>query len=121
MNENEAYVRTKKKRSFLEWFKSGDGQRATVIVVFLFVPLFLLLLFTYIPFLKMVQFSFYDMKYIGERTFVGLKNYIDVFQRSDCFKSLFVSVYYMIGAVVQLALALFFASFYSKYHQRSKE
>lgn len=110
MNENEAYVRTKKKRSFLEWFKSGDGQRATVIVVFLFVPLFLLLLFTYIPFLKMVQFSFYDMKYIGERTFVGLKNYIDVFQRSDCFKSLFVSVYYMIGAVVQLALALFFAS-----------
>ena len=110
MNENEAYVRPKKKRSFSEWFKSGDGQRATVIIVFLFIPLLLLLLFTYIPFLKMVQFSFYDMKYIGGKTFVGLKNYIEVFQRSDCFKSLFVSVYYMLGAIVQLALALFFAS-----------
>ncbi len=76
----------------------------------MFVPLLLLLVFTYIPFAKMVQFSFYDMKYIGTRTFVGLKNYVDVFKRSDIFGSLFVSVYYMGGAVVQLALALFFAT-----------
>lgn len=41
---------------------------------------------------------------------MGWKNYIDVFKRSECFKSLFVSLYYMGGAVVQLALALFFAT-----------
>lgn len=76
----------------------------------MFVPLLLLLVFTYIPFAKMVQFSFYDMKYIGAKTYVGLKNYIDVFKRSDIFGSLFVSVYYMGGAVLQLALALFFAT-----------
>ena len=70
----------------------------------------LLIIFTYVPFGKMVQFSFYQMKYTGQRKFVGLKNYIDVFQRSECFKSLFVSVYYMGGALVQLALALFFAT-----------
>ena len=101
---------TKKRRSFMELMKRREGQRGLVIVLFLFVPLVLLLTFTYIPFAKMVQFSFYDMKYIGERSFVGLQNYIDVFQRDDIFGSLFVSLYYMGGAVIQLALALFFAS-----------
>lgn len=90
--------------------RGRNGQKVLVIVTFLLAPLALLLLFTYVPFIKMVQFSFYDMKYIGPRTFVGLDNYIDVFQRSDCFKSLVVSFYYMGGAVVQLALALFFAT-----------
>ncbi|HJD46872.1 MAG TPA: sugar ABC transporter permease [Candidatus Mediterraneibacter norfolkensis] len=101
---------TRKRRSFIELMKRREGQRGLVIVLFLFVPMVLLLTFTYIPFAKMVQFSFYDMKYIGERTFVGLQNYIDVFQRDDIFGSLFVSLYYMGGAVIQLALALFFAS-----------
>ena len=100
----------KKKRSFMELMKRREGQRGLVIVLFMFVPLLLLMTFTYIPFAKMVQFSFYDMEYIGERTFVGLQNYIDVFQRDDIFGSLFVSLYYMGGAIVQLALALFFAS-----------
>ena len=100
----------KKKRGFLELMKRREGQRGLVIVLFMFVPLVLLLTFTYLPFAKMVQFSFYDMKYIGERTFVGLQNYIDVFKRDDIFGSLFVSLYYMGGAVIQLSLALFFAS-----------
>lgn len=100
----------KKKRGFLELMKRREGQRGLVIVLFMLVPLVLLLTFTYLPFAKMVQFSFYDMKYIGERTFVGLQNYIDVFKRDDIFGSLFVSLYYMGGAIIQLALALFFAS-----------
>ena len=58
----------------------------------------------------MIEFSFFKMKYTGPRTFVGWDNYIDVFKRSECFKSLFVSLYYMGGAVIQLALALFFAT-----------
>lgn len=97
-------------KTFAEKFGSRKVQRYLVIITFMFVPLLLLLVFTYIPFAKMVQFSFYDMKYIGTRTFVGLKNYVDVFKRSDIFGSLFVSIYYMGGAVVQLALALFFAT-----------
>lgn len=100
----------KKKRGFMELMKRREGQRGLVIFLFMFIPLLLLLTFTYIPFAKMIQFSFYDMKYIGERTFVGIQNYIDVFQRDDIFGSLFVSLYYMGGAVIQLALALFFAS-----------
>lgn len=111
MKENQtAAVSVKRKKPFKEWIRSREGQRILVIVTFMIVPLFLLMLFTYIPFLKMVQFSFYKMKYTGPRTWVGLKNYVDVFKRSDCFRSLIVSVYYMGGAIIQLVLALFFAT-----------
>lgn len=98
------------RKSFKDWIKSRKGQKVILITVFMIVPLILLLTFTYIPFVKMIQFSFYKMKYIGAREFVGWQNYIDVFKRDDCFKSLIVSVYYMGGAVVQLGLALFFAT-----------
>lgn len=107
---NQQLTAPKSKKSFMDWLKSRKGQKWIVIITFMFVPLLLLAVFTYIPFFKMVEFSFYKMKYIGPRTYVGLKNYTDVFKRSECFKSLFVSVYYMGGAVVQLALALFFAT-----------
>ncbi len=106
----ETAVQAKKRRTPRQWLKSRAGQKCVVIVTFMFVPVLLLLVFTYIPFAKMIQFSFYDMKYIGTRTFVGLDNYISVFQRDDIFGSLSVSLYYMGGAVVQLALALFFAT-----------
>lgn len=98
------------KQSFKKWICTRKVQRRLVIFTFMFVPLLLLLLFTYIPFVKMIQFSFYNMKYIGARTFVGLKNYAEVFQRKEIFGSLFNSLYYMAGGVVQLALALFFAT-----------
>lgn len=94
----------------MENVKSRAKEKWLVIVVFMFVPLLLLLVFTYVPFFKMVEFSFYKMKYIGPRTFVGLKNYADVFSRKECFQSLFVSVYYMGGAILQLGLALFLAT-----------
>ncbi len=106
---NQTVTKTGKK-SFKEWFYARKVQRWLVIGTFMFVPLLLLLVFTYVPFIKMVQFSFYNMKYTGTRTFVGIKNYLEVFSRSECFKSLFVSVYYMLGAVLQLTLALFFAT-----------
>ena len=94
----------------MENVKSRAKEKWLVIAVFMFVPLLLLLVFTYVPFFKMVQFSLYKMKYIGPRTFVGLKNYVDVFSRGECFRSLFVSVYYMGGAILQLGLALFLAT-----------
>ena len=100
------------KKSFGEWFRSRKVQKRLLIGTFMIVPLLLLLTFTYIPFAKMVQFSFYDMKYIGPRTWVGIKNYVAVFKRSDIFGSLLLSLYYMAGAVIQLALALFFATLF---------
>jgi ABC-type sugar transport system permease subunit len=103
----------RQKRSFREWITTGKVNRRLVMVTFMFVPLLLLLVFTYLPFAKMIQFSFYDMAYLGDREWVGLGNYIEVFTRDDCFQALKLSVYYMVGAFVQLALALFFASILS--------
>lgn len=61
----------------------------------------------------MVEFSFFDMRYIGRREFVGLENYIEVFTREDCFQALLLSLYYMAGSVIQMALALLFATILS--------
>jgi carbohydrate ABC transporter membrane protein 1, CUT1 family (TC 3.A.1.1.-) len=47
------------------------------------------------------------------REFVGLKNYIDVFSRDDCFSALKLSLYYIVGALIQLALALYLATILS--------
>lgn len=100
-------------KSFATWIKSGKVSRKLVIFTFMVVPLTLLIVFTYIPFAKMIQFSFYDMKYIGEREFVGLQNYLDVFTRPDCFKALKLSIYYIIASFIQLGLALYFATILS--------
>jgi len=94
-------------------FKTVRGQKIIVAVTFMLVPLFLLVLFTYLPFFKMVQFSFYNMKYIGTRIFVGLENYKDVFTRPEILGSLRLSLFYLGASVVQLSLALFFASILS--------
>lgn len=101
------------KKSFMEWAKSRKGQQTIIIVAFMIIPLLLLFTFTYLPFGEMVQFSFYKMKYTGRRTFVGWKNYIDVFKRDDCFNALKLSLYYMGGSVVQMGLALYMATILS--------
>ena len=92
----------KKRKSFSEYFHSMRGQQLIVTLVFLFVPLVLLFMFTYLPFFKMVEFSFFKMKYIGRRTFVGLQNDISVFTRKDCFHALSLSLYYMVVSVAQV-------------------
>ena len=90
--------------------KKVNWQKVAVIFLFAVVPVFLLMLFTYIPFVKMIQFSFYDMSYTKNRGFVGWNNYLRVFTKSEYIDAILLSLYYMAGAVVQLALALFFAS-----------
>ena len=87
-------VKEKKPFNLLKWAKSRKGQQALICIGFIVIPLLLLFVFTYLPFGKMVQFSFYKMKYttpIEKRQFVGWQNYIDVFQREDCFGALELS------------------------------
>ncbi|BCN32111.1 carbohydrate ABC transporter permease [Anaeromicropila herbilytica] len=103
----------KKPFDFMKWLKSRKGQQMVVIITFMFVPLLLLAVFTYFPFVEMFKFSFYKMKYIGDREYVGLDNYKQVFERKDCFSALKLSLYYMGGSVVQLSLALYFATLLS--------
>lgn len=94
-------------------FQSGRGQKTLIILTFTLVPVLLLLLFTYVPFARMFEFSLYDMKYIGKREFIGLQNYSEVFTREDIFGALKLSLFYMGASFVQLALALYFATLLS--------
>ena len=87
-----------------------NWQKVAVILAFGVVPVFLLMLFTYIPFAKMIQFSFYNMSYTKNKGFVGWDNYVKVFSKSEYVDAMLLSLYYMAGAVIQLSLALFFAS-----------
>ncbi len=105
----------KQKESFnlVKWAKSRKGQRSIIIVAFMFIPLLLLFTFTYLPFGEMFRFSFYRMKYIGPKKFVGLDNYIQVFKRDDCFGALKLSLYYIGGALLQLVIALYLATMLS--------
>ena len=100
-------------RKFKNWITSGKVNKRLCMITFMIVPLLLLLVFTYIPFFKMFEFSMYKMKYIGAREYVGFQNYIDVFSREDCFGALKLSLYYMAASFVQLGLALWFATLLS--------
>ena len=103
----------KKRRPFKVWIKSRDGQKILVMLSFMIIPLLLLFVFTYLPFGEMFGFSFYKMKYTGTRQFVGWDNYLKVFQRKDCFGALKLSLYYMLGSIIQLVLALYLATILS--------
>lgn len=94
-------------------FYNIKTQKIVVGITFMIIPLILLFVFTYLPFGKMAQFSLYEMRYIGTRTFVGLGNYKDVFTRPELFNSLKLSLYYLLASVVQLGLALYFATILS--------
>ena len=90
--------------------KRKNWQKVLLIVTFSIVPLFLLALFTYVPFFKMIEFSFFNRSYTKNRGFVGFDNYAKIFTKSEYVDAMLLSLYYMAGAVVQLALALFFAT-----------
>lgn len=96
------------------WFKTPAGSKFTVVFAFAIIPLILLFVFTYLPFGEMVQYSFYNMRYIGERRFIGLQNYQELFTRKDIIGTLFLSLYYIVGAIVQIILALFLATLLSR-------
>lgn len=100
----------KRPSDFRHWAGSLRGQQVLVTAVFLLVPLLLFFVFTCIPFFNMLQFSFFDMKYIGARTFVGLENYRSIFTRDDILQTLTLTLYYLGASVVQLSIALFFAT-----------
>ncbi len=103
----------KKSVGLVKWLKSGKGQRVLVMTSFMVIPLLLLFAFTYLPFIKMFQFSLYNMKYTGSREFIGLKNYVEILNDKEVMGSLLLAFYYMAGSFVQLALALYFATLLS--------
>ena len=94
--------RAAKKREFKKW---------VLIVSFLIIPLTLLIVFTYLPLFDMVKFSFYKWNGISKTMkFVGAKNYIEFFTKQKYWSVLITSLYYLIGSLIQIAIALYFAT-----------
>ncbi len=87
-----------------------DWKKGAIIVAFCIIPVALLVVFTYWPFIQMCGYSFYKMKYIGTPRFIGLRNYHDIFTRPELLATLKLSLYYMVGALIQVALALYLAT-----------
>lgn len=85
-------------------------QKVAIAVLFLFFPLLLLLVFTFIPAGNMIGYSFTDWNgYSPVKNFVGLENYKMIFSEDEYFKPLFVSLYYLAATFIQIGLALLLA------------
>ena len=82
--------------------------------LFLILPLAFLVVFTYIPVLNMFWYSFTDWNGISkDKTYVELTNYAQFFTRPELFRVFLVSLYYLAGSIIQMALALYFATILS--------
>ncbi len=79
--------------------------------LFVIVPLALLATFTFIPVVSMFWYSFTDWDGLGPADgFVGLDNYVEVFTRPEYVQVFLVSLYYVGASIIQIALALYFAT-----------
>lgn len=85
-------------------------QQRVMAALFLAVPLILVAVFGYLPFLNMVEYSFLRWDGLSKKEFVGLANYRDALTRVENFRVFFVSIYYFGASFVQLGIALFFAT-----------
>ncbi len=102
---------TGKKRTLIQWLKGYTGQKYTVTILFLLIPLALLILFTIIPATNMVIYSFQKRDQLGVSVeWVGWENYIRLFTDESYFKTFVNSIYYLFGSFIQLSLALFIAT-----------
>ena len=89
----------------------GVRGRPTTPWLFLLVPLGLLAVFTYVPVLNMIWYGFTSWDGLDRtKEVVGLENYGRIVTDPQIFRVFVVSLYYLAGAVVQIALALYFAT-----------
>lgn len=100
------------KRNPLKKFKV---QRTLTVIAFLALPLVLLFLFTYLPFTDMIRYSFYKWDGYSSKSFIGIENYKTILTQPQYLKIFKTSVYYFVGSIVQITIALYFATvFYYK-------
>lgn len=88
---------------------SYKKQKIILVAAFLFVPLLLLVVFTYLPVVNIIWYSLNDWNGLSPMEFCWFNNYIEIFSDPEYFLVLFNSIYYLAGSVVQMALGLFFA------------
>ena len=82
--------------------------------LFLLIPVGLLLLLTYTPVVNMFWYSVTDWDGLDKtKNFIGAENYVEVFTDPENLRVFYVSLFYVVGSFVQMALALYFATILS--------
>lgn len=79
--------------------------RNLIIVLFLLIPVIQLLVFSYVPIITNVVWSFTNYKGVGEAKFIGLKNYKRLFTDPQYVQTFKNCIWYMIVAIPQLVFA----------------
>lgn len=96
-------------------FSNVKVQRVLTICGFLAIPLVLLIVFTYLPLADMFRYSTVRWNGYSDKKFIGLDNYKRLIEDPSYFSILKVSIYYFIGSIIQIALAMFLSTvFYYK-------
>ena len=91
-------LKEKTKRQLIPW-------------LYLSIPIGLLALLTYLPVANMFWYSTTNWDgFDPQKHYVGFGNFIKIFKNPEIFHSLFVSLYYFGGAIIQISLALFLAT-----------
>lgn len=94
--------------------KRSKREKRVIIVLFLAIPLVLLLLFTYKPLCDMIYWSFFNKRLASPRKeYTQFGNYLNIFKRTEYISVLKVSLYYMVGSFVQIALAIYLATVFA--------
>jgi multiple sugar transport system permease protein len=94
-------LKEKTKRAFVPW-------------LYLLVPMGLLAMLTYLPLFNMIWYSTTSWDgFDPVKKFVGFENYVAIAKDPEIFRSLIVSLYYFVGALFQIAIALFLATILS--------
>lgn len=81
-------------------------------MLFVLPEIIVFLLFLWIPIVKGIVYSFYNVDFVNSNTFVGLQNYVDILQSSDFMIAVKNTLYYMalclvIGFWVPAVVAIF--------------
>ena len=88
-----------KRRTLWQWLKGYTGQKYMTTVLFLAIPVALLILFTIIPAVNMIIFSFQQRDQLGVNVqWVGFDNYKTLFTDMAYLSTLINSLYYFYTA-----------------------
>lgn len=78
--------------------------------LFLLIPTLILLVFTYYPAARLLELSFSDWNgYSPDYDYVGFENYLEIFQNKKVIRSFLNTLAYVVIAVIQTFLGLYFA------------
>lgn len=81
------------------------------LLFFVGIPIGMLILFTYLPFLNVIIDSFFSKTYTANYGFVGLDNYTFILTNPEYSNAFANSIYYIVAAFIQVALSLILAVF----------